>query len=57
MESKSTPKVKNTDSKAKQEISELFKDVDENMELDKEQQKELNEFETINKDGKCKNLV
>ena len=52
MESKSTPKDQNTDSKAKQDISAIFKDVDEDMELDNEQQKTLNEFETINKEGK-----
>jgi len=50
-------KTKNTtiakDAKAdKQKIADIFKNVDENMELDKEENKQLMEFETINKEGK-----
>ena len=36
----------------KKEIAELFKGVDEDMELGKDDQQKLMEFETVNKDGK-----
>ena len=36
----------------KQQVADLFKDVDEDMELDAEDNKELNNFETLNKDAK-----
>ena len=48
----STPKEEQKDTKSKQKIADIFKGVDEDMELDQEQQKTLNEFETVNKEGK-----
>ena len=38
--------------KSKKAAADIFKDVDENMELDLEERKQLEEFETVNKDGK-----
>ena len=49
MESKNTTSSIKVD---KQKVADIFKNVDENMELDKEEVKELTEFETINKEGK-----
>jgi RNA-binding protein PNO1 len=46
-----TPSVAK-DTAAKQKVADVFKGVDETMELDKEEQKQLTEFETINKEGK-----
>ena len=48
-----TKKIEMIPSKSdKKQIAELFKGVDENMELDKEDQEKLLKFETVAKDGK-----
>ena len=41
-----------TEQTQKQKVADLFQGVDETMELDKEDVKELNTFETINKESK-----
>ena len=47
-----TTKSKSDEQKSKQAAADIFAGVDENMELDGEEQKKLNEFETLNKEGK-----
>ena len=48
----STPKEEKKETQSKQKIADIFDGIDEDMELDTDQQKALNEFETVNKEGK-----
>ena len=47
-----TTKSKSEEKESKQAAADIFKGVDEKMELDNDDAKQLNEFETLNKDGK-----
>ena len=52
MESKNTTNNQTQEQKDKKMIADIFKNIDETMELDQEEAKTLTEFETINKAGK-----